>query len=151
MIQPLPASRRRCAGFTLLELTVACAVSGLVATAAYPSVSSALLKARRSDALVAMTQLQLAQERWRSNSGRYATLAELGLPATASGGNYRVTVADPTPAGYAALAQATGTQSADRSCRFMKLVLDDGAVVYSSGDTEATANDSATNRQCWKL
>jgi type IV pilus assembly protein PilE len=145
------ASRRRSAGFTLIEAMIATSISGIVASLAYPSVSAAVHKARRSEALVAMAQVQLAQERWRSNSSRYATLAELGLPDKAPGGHYRIVVADATPAGYAAIAQATAAQAADRACRYLKLALDAGTVVYSSGDNEATTNDAATNRQCWKL
>ena len=29
--------------------------------------------------------------------------------------------------------------------------VDAGTIVHRSGDSEATANDAATNRQCWKL
>ena len=143
--------RRRSAGFTLLEVMIATSVSGVLASVAYPSVSAALHKARRSEALVAMTQVQLAQERWRSGSGRYASLAELGLPATAMGGHYQLAVADPAPQGYVAIAQATGAQAGDRQCRHMKLVVDGASLVYSSGETDATTNNATANRQCWNL
>lgn len=142
---------RRSAGFTLIEVVVATAVSGVLASLAYPSVSAAMYKARRSEALVAMMQLQQAEERWRSGSSRYGSLAEIGLPAAAPGGHYTLGVAEPTPQGYVAVAQATGAQANDRPCRYMKLVLDGPTVVYRSGETDATANDTATNRQCWNL
>lgn len=145
------AGRRRCAGFTLVEALIATSISGIAASVAYPGISSAVHKARRSEALVAMAQVQLAQERWRSGSSRYATLAELGLPERASGGHYRITVAEATPAGYAALAEASGAQAADKRCRYLRLAFAAGNVVYSSGDSDATANDADTNRQCWKL
>lgn len=141
--------RRRAAGFTLVELMVATSISGVLASVAYPSVSAALYKIRRSEALVAVIQLQQAQERWRSGSSRYATLTELGLPSTASGGNYRLSITDPASNGYVALAQATGAQAGDRQCRYMKLAVDAGNLVYSSGETDATANNAQANRQCW--
>ena len=147
---PTPGRRHR-TGFTLVEMAIATAVSGVLASVAYPSVSAALHKARRSEALVAMMQLQQAQERWRSGNSRYASLAELALPANAPGGHYRIEVADPTAQGYVALAQATGTQAGDRACRFMKLTVDGAALVYRSGDSESTSNGAQANRQCWNL
>ncbi len=145
------SSRRGNRGFTLVEMMVATSISGVLASVAYPSVSSALYKIRRSEALVAVMQLQQAQERWRSASSRYASLAELGLPSTAPGGNYRLSIAEPAANGYVAVAQATGTQAADRLCRYMKLSVDAGNLTYSSGETDAAANDAQVNRQCWNL
>lgn len=143
--------RRRQIGFTLVEMAIATAVSGLLASVAYPSVSAALHKARRSEAMVAMMQLQQAQERWRSGNSRYASLPELGLAANAPGGHYRIEVADPGPQGYVALAQATGAQAGDRACRYLVLVVDGAAVTYRSGDSQAASNDTTANRQCWNL
>jgi type IV pilus assembly protein PilE len=145
------SSRRRIAGFTLLEVTIATAVSGVLASIAYPSVSGVLLKARRSEALVAMMQMQQAEERWRSGSRRYGSLAEIGFAATAPGGHYSLAVTDPAANGYVVLAQAIGSQAGDRPCRYMKLVVDGAFLTTSSGDTEATANTAAANRQCWNL
>lgn len=143
--------RRRHAGFTLVEMAIATAVSGLIASVAYPSVSAALHKARRSEAMVAMMQLQHAQERWRSGNSRYASLSELGLATQVPGGHYRIEVADPRPEGYVAQAQATGAQAGDRACRYLVLVVDGAAVSYRSGDSQAASNDATVNRQCWNL
>jgi type IV pilus assembly protein PilE len=147
---PLP-SRRHSAGFTLVETVIATSIAGVLASVAYPSVATALQKVRRSEALVAMMQLQQAEERWRSGSARYATLADLGLPATATGGHYRLTVSDATGSGYVAVAQALGAQSGDRQCRYLQLALDAGNPSYRSGETEAVENGTAANRQCWNL
>lgn len=143
--------RRRNAGFTLVEVMIATAVSGLLASVAYPSFSGTLQKVRRSEALVAAMQIQQAQERWRSGSNRYGTLAEVGVASVALGRNYLLSVSEPNATGYVALAQATGFQAGDRMCRYMKLSVDGGNAVYSSGETEATANDAQGNRQCWNL
>ena len=147
----LPSSRRRRAGFTLIETVIAPSIAGVLASIAYSSVAGALQKVRRSEALVAMMQLQQAEERWRSASARYATLAELGLPAVATGGHYQLTVGDATGSGYVAVAQAIGAQSGDRQCRYMRLAIDAGNPSYRSGETEAADNGTAANRPCWNL
>lgn len=147
----IPSTPRRSAGFTLVELMVATSVSGILASVAYPSFSGALQKMRRTDALVAIMQLQHAEERWRSGSSRYGTLAELAVPGRSPGGHYIISVGTPQPHGYIAVAQATGAQSADRACRFLKVSVDAGSVAYSSGETDAAANPAQVNRQCWNL
>jgi type IV pilus assembly protein PilE len=141
--------RRQSAGFTLVELMIATSVAGVLASVAYPSFSGTLQKVRRSEALVATIQLQQAQERWRSANSRYGTLAEVGVASTAPGRNYVLSVSEPSANGYVALAQATGFQAGDRPCRYMKLSVEAGNTVYSSGETEATTNDAQGNRQCW--
>lgn len=146
-----PSARRRCAGFTLVELMIATSVSGVLASVAYPSFSSVVQKVRRSEALVATMQLQQAQERWRSASSRYGTLAEVGVPAAAPGRSYALSVSEPSASGYVALLEATGLQAGDRQCRYMKLRVEGGNMAYSSGESEATANDAQGNRQCWNL
>lgn len=140
-------SRRTMSGFTLVEVVIATAVSGVLASVAYPSFSAALAKARRSEAMVAMTQIQLAQERWRSARSRFATLEELGVATATGGGHYLLSVADPTPQGYVATAQASG--ASERGCRYLRIAYDAGISVYRSGETDATANDAAANRRCW--
>ena len=87
-----PTARRRAAGFTLIEMMVATAVSGVLATTAYPTYAGAVQKMRRCEALVALLQVQQAEERFRSNASRYATLDELGLAATATGRHYTLTI-----------------------------------------------------------
>lgn len=143
--------RRRSAGFTMIELLIATSVSGLLAGVAYPSFSSALQKMRRTDALVAMVQLQHAEERWRSGSSRYGSLAEVGVAERSPAGHYRLSVADPQPHGFVAVAEASGAQAGDRACRFLRVEIDAGNVVYRSGETAAADNPSKVNRQCWNL
>ena len=144
-----PCARHHSAGFTLIELMIATSISGVLASVAYPSFSGALQKMRRTEALVAMIQVQQAQERWRSASSRYGTLAEVGVASAVPGRNYLLSVAEPAATGYVAIAQATGAQAADRQCRYMKLSVESGNLTYESGDTEAAANNAQQNRQCW--
>ena len=144
-------SRRRAAGFTLVELMIATSISGVLASVAYPSFSGALLKVRRTGAMVAMLQLQQAQERWRSSSNRYGSLAEVGVASTVPGRNYLPSVADPTTTGYVATAEATGAQARDRACRYLLLGMESGNTRYRSGETAAATNGEQENRKCWNL
>ena len=139
---------RRATGFTLIEMMVATAVSGVLATTAYPTCAGAVQKMRRCEALVALMQVQQAEERYRSNASRYATLDELGL-STATGRHYTLTIDTATADGYAATAVATGAQAGDRHCRVMKASVDGAAWTTASGATAAADNDAQANRRCW--
>ena len=141
-------THRRAAGFSLIELMIATSISGLLASLTYPSFSGAIQRVHRSEALVAMMQLQQAQERWRSSSSRYGTLAEVGVASVALGRNYLLSVGEPSAEGYVAIAQATGSQAGDRLCRYMKLSVESGSPSYSSGETAAATNNAQGNRQC---
>ena len=141
----------RVGGFTLVELLCAIALAAVLAAIAYPAYQGAVHKARRSEALAALLQLQLAQERHRANHPSYATLAELGLPAMSPHGHYSLAVAAAGPAGYQLLASAQGMQSGDSACRHLKLVVAGGDITHSSGPDPLATNPDAPNRRCWGL
>jgi type IV pilus assembly protein PilE len=142
---------RRSSGFTLIEMLVGIAIAAVLSGIAYPSFESALLKARRSDALVALMQVQSAQERWRSNQRAYGSLAEIGLPTRSAAGHYTLQVTASDAERYEVVAQATGAQARDATCRALKLTLDSATVTYSSGPDPQQANPHAVNRRCWNL
>lgn len=146
-----PRGRSGAAGFTLIELMIAVAVVGVLSSTAYPTFVDQVQRARRSDAIVTVMQLQWAQERWRSNSAAYGNLAEIGMPATSTAGHYTLQVSTPTASGYEVLATATGTQARDTACSRLKLSMQGANPVYSSGPDVSTSNDVATNRRCWSL
>jgi type IV pilus assembly protein PilE len=150
-MRTLPRARRPAAGFTLLETMIATAISAVLASVAYPSFSAALHKVRRTEAMVAMLQLQQAQERWRSGSHRYGTLAEVGVASAVPGRNYLLSVTEPSITGYVAIAEASGAQARDRTCRYLRLGIESGNVSYRSGETAAAANAEEENRKCWNL
>jgi type IV pilus assembly protein PilE len=140
---------RRARGFTLIETMITVAIAGVLSSIAYPSIEGQVLRARRTDALVALMQAQLAQERYRANNAGYASLAEAGLRATSPGGHYTLQVTASGADGYALLASATGAQARDTSCRYLRLALADASRSYASGTDASTANSADVNRRCW--
>ncbi len=142
-------ARRRTAGFSLIELLVATSVSGVLASVAYPSFTGSLQKTRRSEALVALMEVQQVEERFRSNGSRYGSLEEIGLSAAVPGGRYELVVESPTATGYVASAVARATQASDSACRYMAVSVEGGGWTLRSGSSPAADNDAATNRRCW--
>ena len=145
------ASRRAAKGFTLIELMMVMSVGGILSSVAYPSFMDQLHKIRRSDALVSMLQAQAAQERWRANHLDYGSAAEIGLAANSAAGHYRLQVTAESETGYEILATAQGSQAHDSTCRHLRLRVEGGNPIHSSGPTEAVANGVLANRQCWSL
>ncbi|MDQ6628675.1 MAG: prepilin-type N-terminal cleavage/methylation domain-containing protein, partial [Pseudomonadota bacterium] len=82
------ASSRSSRGFTLIETMIVVGIAGVLSSIAYPSFTAHIQRARRSDAMVALMQVQLAQERFRSSNPSYGSLADLGLPSSSMSGHY---------------------------------------------------------------
>ena len=103
-------------GFSLPELLITLAIVAILATITVPSYSGLVAKTRRGDAMAALVQLQLAQERWRSRHPAYALdLKALGWSAPESpDGYYRLRVKHADAVGYLLLAVPTGPQRSDR-------------------------------------
>lgn len=122
-------SRRRARGFTLVELAVVLAVSAVLLSVAVPSWQSHLAKARRADAIAALTRLQSAQEMFRSHHGSYA-LAFTGLQGAASErsaeGRYQLAFAAAGANSYTARARAVDEPWADPGCRELTVTVVDG-------------------------
>lgn len=144
-----PRSRALDAGFSLVELLTATAIAGVLASIAYPSFAATLYKARRSEAAVALLQVQQVQERFRGDGSRYGSLAEIGVAAAVPGGHYVLTVESPDAAGYVVTATATGSQAGDGSCRQLRVIVEGGGWRTASGPAAEADNDAAVNRRCW--
>lgn len=144
-------ARRLAQGFTLIELMLVVAVAGVLSGVAYPSFMGQLQKIRRADAMVAVLQIQAAQERWRSNNLAYGALAEIGVSAASAAGHYTLQVNAPSATGYEIVAAATGSQAHDTPCRTLRLRVEGGNLVQASGADAATTNAPQQNRQCWMV
>ena len=153
----LPARPKQ--GFTLIEMMITVAVIGILAAIALPSFLDSIRKSRRSDAFAALSSVQLAQERWRSNRNAYTTSLTprptddppgLGLGTSSSKGYYSISIDAADAAGYAATATAaTGTtQASDDTCQRLRLRVDRGNIFYGSAGIAGAFDESATNR-CW--
>jgi type IV pilus assembly protein PilE len=128
-------------GFTLVELMIAVGVIGILTALALPSFFESLRKSRRAEAVSRVAQVQQAQERWRANNNIYATLAQLGIPATVTGGRYTVGVSNVSATGYAVTATAL---EADPLCTSLKIESNGPQLIYTS--TGSGAADYCWNR-----
>ncbi|HZE90901.1 MAG TPA: type IV pilin protein [Rhizobacter sp.] len=143
------APHRSVAGFTLIEVTVVTAIVGILASLAYPSLQGPVFKARRTDGLVALMDLQMAQERWRSNNMQYATLAQLNAPTVSPMRYYQLSVSPASAQGFEATATATGLQTGDSACKVMRIKVTHGNTVHASGPNGSADNNPAANQRCW--
>jgi type IV pilus assembly protein PilE len=142
-----PAQR----GFTLIELMATVSIAGVLSSVALPSFEGQLQRVRRTDALLATTLVQAAQERFRSNAASYGSLVEIGMPATSTAHHYTLQIVSYGAEGYELLATATGAQTRDAACRHMKLTATGMNLSHASGPDAAVANPADANRKCWNL
>lgn len=114
-------------GFTLIELVVVIAIVGILATIAIPAFTEQVRKSRRSEAISTLGDLQMRQERWRSNHTTYGTLPEItGTTALLFNGaqsHYDFAVTTNTATAYTITATPKGAQTGDR-CGTFSLALD---------------------------
>lgn len=132
--------RRRAQGFTLIEVMVVLVVAAILAAVAVPAYQDQMRKARRAEARDMVSQIQVAQERWRSNNVSYASsITALGM--TASSAHYGYALSGASATGYTITATATGAQAADSACASM--------AVQVGATTSYLRNGQADNGTCW--
>lgn len=141
----------RARGFSLLELSIALLVAALLATICYPVYSTHVRRARRMDAIAVLLELQLAQERWRSEHLSYASFDELGASSSLPGGHYVLDMPAFAPDAYILRALAVGGQAADHECGELRLSVELGRDTPMSSPSGGPDNDEAANRRCWNL
>ena len=109
------AMRREVVGFTLIELMIVVAVVAILAAIAVPAYNEQVRKSRRSDAVSAVGQYQLAMERWRADHPSYANDGSgAPYPATPSSPFYAFTPSNVTATSYTLTAAPQGAQDGDR-------------------------------------
>jgi type IV pilus assembly protein PilA len=149
------------AGFSLIELLIVIAIILVILTVALPKLSKAVMNARETGAMKAITTIHTAQVQYYSSFGRFATsMQELGPPAsgadgpsaanlierdlaTGDKGGYKFTLT-PTPTGYAisAVPDQYGTSGSKT------YYSDQGMGIHiHSGQEPATVNDPLLGEQ----
>lgn len=118
-------------GFTLIELMVTIAIVAILAAIALPTFTEQVHKSRRSEALQGLTELQLRQERWRSNHATYSDgTGAFGSMPSSNNYTFAVTNGSNTATAYTVTATPTGAQSGDR-CGTYSFAMSNGVVTKS--------------------
>jgi type IV pilus assembly protein PilE len=147
------AIRARMRGITLIELLTVIVVLSLLMSIAVPTYRRYLIRAQRSEAKIALLQLQTAQEKYYAQYNRYtddvttastATSPGLGLPGVTETGKYDIAVTNLAEGGQAYTATASphsgGGQTDDKDCGSFTI------------DERGTRGNSGTSpvQVCWK-
>lgn len=161
-------SRSTLRGFTLIELSIAMAVTAVLATIALPSFMSQVLAARRLDAIADIGRVVQAQERYRSQRSGYgdrfivvagalrgvgsSTDSDAATSLGSTGAHYLLSLADVGMSRHAVIATAQGGQAADGACRVLRLSMAGGNLTIDAGPSAAELHGpgSSAARRCWR-
>jgi len=146
--------RGRMRGITLIELLTVIVILSVLMSIAVPTYRRYLVRAQRSEAKIALLQLQTAQEKFYSQYNRYTDKVTtksteatpgLGLPGTTETGKYDITVSSLEAGGQAYTATAKphagGGQTDDKDCASFT-INERGVRGNSTGDEHV--------QNCWK-
>jgi type IV pilus assembly protein PilE len=136
-------------GFTLLELMAVVAIIAILALIAFPSYSEFIRRGKRSEALSAISDIQLREERWRADNPLYGTMLNLFTNAAGvtaynnSHSYYDITIAaTPDGSNYTVTATRKGSMANDPKCG-------DFIMTYSAG-TSTPSMSSGDTTYCWR-
>jgi type IV pilus assembly protein PilE len=139
-------------GLTLIELMIVILVIGIMAAIAVPSYRKYMIRAQRSEAKIALLQLQTAQEKRYLQQNSYtndvtgSTAANppgLGLPAVTETQKYDITIPvfiDPNGQTYTAQATPKYGQADDSDCK--NFTINERGVRGNTG--------TLSPEKCWK-
>jgi type IV pilus assembly protein PilE len=140
---------KTCRGFTLIEMMIVLTIVAILAAIAYPAYTNAITKARRSDAIDALLNIQSLQEKYRANNPTYGTLVQIGAAANSADNYYTLALANIAATSYTATADGTGSsQSRDTSnpvnCTVLNLTVNAANPRGVRGST-----DAGGGAECW--
>lgn len=137
-------------GFTLIELMIVVVIIALLAGIGIPSYLKSVVKTRRSDAKVALSELAQLQESYFADNQKYAdTLTKLGKTAQqgvfpSPEGHYEIKISQSSARTFLLEATPRGAQASDdETCQTFTM--------NAAGEKKATGNGSRdTSNECWK-
>lgn len=122
-------------GLTIIELLIVMLIIAIGAIIAVSVYRPYVLKSHRADGLNAILTLQLAEERYRSTSTTYGTIAQITGSATSAQGYYSLSISNVTASGFTITATGQGNQSNDTengtSCSPLTLTVSNGTVTQA--------------------
>ena len=144
------ALHRRMAGVTLMELLIVVVVVAILASIAVPSYRRYLIRSQRSEAKIALMQLQTAEEKYYLQNNAYTSNTTggvptgLGLPSQSETGKYDVSITTFPAGGQSFIASAIphvgGGQTDDVDC--LTFTIDERGTRAITG--------GSTSQVCWK-
>ena len=143
---------KSCRGFSLIELMIAIAIVGILASVAYPAYQDSVRKGRRADGEGMLVQLAALQERYFYNNGTYtADMTNLNYAAASNvdspDGHYKTsvvaaTVSCPISSCYLLRSTPQGDQASDG-------ILDLGSNGFKGRDRNSDGDTSDTGEDSW--
>ncbi len=122
------------AGITLIELLVVVAIIAIISAIAFPAYQDQVRKSRRTDGRSALTNIQLAQERYYTVNGTYTSSFTTLAPDLSSGlsvssasavtsenGYYAISFASSGTSAYELQASPQNGQENDEDCTLMTI------------------------------
>ena len=142
-------------GFSLVEILIVVGIMAVLASIAYPSYLDSVRKSRRADAMTAINNIQLAQEKLRAscrfyaqnlggannNCGASAAASTIQAPTASADGYYTLALTNASATGYTVTAKANDTQAKDN----------EGGTICTMVLTVNAANPTGlqTPAECW--
>ena len=148
---------RRPKGFTLIELMIVVAVIAILAIIAIPQYVEHVRKGKRSEALEAIGDMQLRQERWRADNPAYGVTNDLlGNASNTTAYNnahkyYDISVTTVTataPTSYVITATRKGDLANDPKCG--NFILTQAIVPPATVPTVVKSVSSGDAAYCWR-
>jgi len=144
----------RPAGFTLIELMIVVAVIAVLAAIAIPSYIEQLRKGKRAEAIQAIGDVMLRQEKWRADHPAYATMNELtGSAANTTSYNgalkyYDVSISNNTATDFTITATRKGDLANDPKCG--NFIYTQAKASSATPITVVKSMSSGDTTYCWR-